>query len=85
MSVNLDRITEISRAVAVEHFPTLEIVGVTSGDGGSDRVEILATITGCHQDPCRVVVNVSRAEPDAFERELRTKLHEALIHHRAQP
>lgn len=81
MSVNLEQVHEISRGVVFEHGRGLEVDGVTFSDGGTDRVEILVSITGCHSGPCRFSLNVSRADGADFERDFRAKLIEALHKH----
>jgi hypothetical protein len=82
MRLKLDEITHIAREVAAEQHPPLEVVAVSSG-GGSERVELLVTITGCHVDPCRVIVSLSRGDRDDIEQQLRLKFRAALAHHRA--
>jgi hypothetical protein len=82
LTLNLDTITAISRAIAADHDPRLEVVGVASSDGGSDRVELLVTIVGCHQEPCILMLNLTRTETSQFERELKLKLREKLAGHR---
>lgn len=83
MPLNVDAITAISRTVALEHGRAVEILGVTATDGGTDRAELLINITGCHQDSCRLLLNISRTEGAEFEVELRAKLIEALRTHDA--
>jgi len=82
MSISLDRVTEISREVAAGVDQRLQLVGVTSTEGGGDRVELLITMSGCHVEPCMHLLNVSRAEADVLEREVREKLQTALTAHR---
>jgi hypothetical protein len=84
MTVPVDAIMEVTRSVAAEHSARLEVLGVVSTEGGSDRVEVLITIAGCHTEPCRFVINLSRAEESELKAQLRTKLQEALRHHAAQ-
>jgi hypothetical protein len=84
MTIPVDTIMEVTRSVAAEHSARLEVLGVVSNEGGSDRVEVLITIAGCHTDSCRVVINLSRAEGSDLEEQLRTKLREALLHHASQ-
>jgi len=84
VALSLDTITAISRDIAAGHDPPLEVVGVASSDGGSDRVELLVTIVGCHQEPCILMLNLTRAESSQFERELKDKLREKLADHRRQ-
>lgn len=83
MSVHLDQVHEISRVVVREHGRGLAVEGVTFSDGGTDRVEILVSIRGCHAGACRFALNVSRADGADFEREFRAKLIAALRKHAA--
>ena len=82
--LTLDEIAAISRSVALEHGRALQVVGVTATDGGAGRAEVLVTIKGCHRDPCRFLINVSRAEGDAFEKAFRSELHKVLVAHGTQ-
>ncbi len=82
MTLDLDTITAISRTIAADHDPRLEVIGVASSDGGSDRVELLVTIVGCHQEPCILMPNLLRTEASAFERELKLTLREKLTDHK---
>jgi hypothetical protein len=82
MPLNVESIAAISRMVALEHGHAVTIVGVTATDGGSDRAEVLVTISGCHDDDCRLLLNINRREGPELERELRAKLAEALRLHR---
>ena len=81
--MNLDRVTEISRDVAAGVDRRLNVVGVTATEGGGDRAELFVTISGCHAEPCIHLLNVSRAEPGALERDVRTQLQHALATHDA--
>jgi hypothetical protein len=81
MTIPVDAIMEVTRSVAAEHSSRIEVLGVVSTEGGSDRVEVLITIAGCHTDSCRLVINLSRAEESELKAQLRTKLREALRHH----
>ena len=78
MTLNPDSVTALSREIARQVDPRFEVLGVTSIDGGSDRVELLVTLKGCHREPCTVMVNVSRAD----QQQLRETLHQALANHR---
>jgi hypothetical protein len=84
MTISLDEITRISRDVAREDS-ALELLQVASNDANSERVELLITIRGCHEEPCMLLVNVSRADPVRFERELKTELRKVLAAHRSRP
>jgi hypothetical protein len=83
MSVNVPEVTALSREIVLQHGGGLEVVAVASS-GDSERVEVMVDIRGCHQEPCRFVVNVSRATPEQFDREFRLKLGEALQKHADQ-
>lgn len=82
MRLDLDRVTRISREVATQVDERLSVAGVTLTEGGGNRVELLVTVEGCHREPCRHLLNVSRTEPAEFERDLRDKLVAALTEHR---
>lgn len=81
MSATLDEISAAAREIAAEHTPPLTVVAVTSADGGSGRVEILLMVTGCHVEPCRLLVNIDRDDPDALRQALREKFRSALAAH----
>lgn len=85
MGVTIEEISGISRTVALEHGSGLEVAGVTVSDGAIERVEVIVAISGCHEGVCRFVVNVTRANGGAFEREFRFKLGAALARHHAEP
>ncbi len=80
MSVSLPELSALSREVVLEHGRGLEVVSVTTS-GDNERVEVTVDIGGCHQEPCRFVVNVSRADAQQFDREFRSQLSEALHKH----
>jgi hypothetical protein len=81
MPLDLDEITAISLDVIRQHAASLALVGLTASDGGSSRAEIMVTVKGCHAEPCRLLLNLSRADRTAFEAELRQTLHDALRMH----
>ena len=83
MAIALETINAVSRDVIREHGRGLELVGVTKMGKDSERVEILVTIGGCHQEPCRFVIDVSRVDDEVFEREFRAKLNDAVVKHAA--
>lgn len=82
MTLNVDAVTEISRAVASELDHRLEVLAVAATEGGSERVELLVTIAGCHREPCAIMLNIDRTDPSRFEVEVREKLRDALVAHR---
>ena len=81
MTLTIDSITTMSRAVAADYDPRLHVMGVVSTDGESGRVELLITIDGCHAEPCVIMLNVTRLGRAAFERDLREKFRDALASH----
>ena len=76
MSVSLDMVTAISRAVAAEEGLDVQRITVASTDAEAHRVELLVTLVRPPFEPRRVLLNLSRKEPAAFERQLRAKLYE---------
>ena len=81
MPLDLERVTDISRQVASSVDDRLNILSVSATEGGGNRVELLVTVEGCHREPCRHLFNVTRADADDVEDELRSKLHTALTGH----
>ena len=79
--LSIDTVTALSRDVAAEYDSRLEVIGVASTSGESRRVEVLVTVRGCHQEPCVLMVNLTRQGQQAFERDLRQKLRRALVAH----
>lgn len=83
MSVSLAEVTALSREVVLQHGGGLDVLAVTTG-GDHGRVEVMVDVGGCHREPCRFVVNISRADAKQFDREFRVKLSEALQKHTIQ-
>ena len=85
MKLSVGTVTEISRKVAQQHDPDLEVVGVVLTEGASDRAEVVVRIRGCHPpDPCRVVLNVNRhLTRDQLASQLGAELTKAIASHRA--
>jgi hypothetical protein len=83
VTLSKDDITRRVASLLREHGRALDVVGVASSEGGSGRIELLITIAGCHAEPCRLLINVTRASPIDFERELRAALADALASHGA--
>ena len=79
--LTIDAVTELSRDVAAESDSRLEVIGVASTAGESSRVEVFVTVRGCHQEPCVLMVNLTRQGHQAFEHDLRESLHRALAEH----
>ena len=84
--MSLPDVTRVSREIAADYDPRLQVIGVASTSGESGRVELLLTIQGCHREPCVIMLNVTRVGHAAFEHELRAKFFQALqLHLRDSP
>jgi hypothetical protein len=81
MPLSLSELTHIAETFAREHNPALTVVGVASTDPDTSRVELLVTVRGCHNDPCTLLLNLSRDDRNKFEAELGAQLREALRAH----
>ena len=81
--LSIDTVSMLSREVAAEYDSRLEVIGVASTAGENSRVEVFVTVRGCHQEPCVVMVNLTRQGHEAFERDLRDNLRRALGAHTA--
>jgi len=81
VTLSLDEVSAISRAVVEDYRDDLEVIRVAASEGGIGRVEVLVTISGCHREPCMLMLNLTRAERGMLESELRTKLREVLAAH----
>jgi hypothetical protein len=85
MPLNSDEIAAIARDVIRTSHHRLDLVGVTAVEGGSDRVELMITVRGCHAEPCRLLLNLSRGTRADLEADLRRKLETVLRTHITQP
>lgn len=83
MSVPVELVTAICRRVAAENSPSVEVLGVVSGEGGTGRVEVLIRLPGGDGEPARLSLNLSRANQSTLEQDLRAQLREALRAHTA--
>lgn len=55
-------------AISKEHA-NLEVLGVTTSEGGSRYTEVIMRIRGCHAEPCQVVIGVDRDVSESTFRE----------------
>lgn len=83
MPLNATEIAVLGRIVVRQHNRNLDIVSVATTDGGSERTEVLVTISGCHQEPCRFVLNVSRVNSVEFHHDFTEQLNRELLKHNA--
>ena len=81
MNLSQEEIATIARDVLQAYPRPLELGGLMASDGGSGRVELMITVSGCHDAPCRLLLNLSRASKTDLESELRDKLQEQLRAH----
>lgn len=77
MSLTVDDVLAISRHVAAEFGDAVNVDAVASNQVAAGRIELLLTIGG--SEPTRLLLNLERNNPPAFERTLRTKLKKALV------
>jgi hypothetical protein len=81
MPLTHDEIVVISQDVIRRYPRPLEFAGVMASEGGTDRVEVMVTISGCYDLPCRFILNLSRGDAPTLAAELRRKLEEWLRSH----
>ena len=84
LPLDQEAIALICRRVIQQHPRQLELIGVMASEGGSDRVEIMVTVKGCHAEPCRLLLNLSRSNRAELESELSRTLEEQLVSHVAE-
>ena len=75
--INLDRVAQAANEAARDMAIPVTVIG-TVPTGGSDYVEIVLRIEGCHKDPCHIELGVMR---DASLDALRTQIGEQLQRH----
>jgi hypothetical protein len=71
MTLSLDQVTALSRAVVAQERRDVEVVGVLSSVGGSGHVELLVKLRECRDDRCRAVLSLTRMDDAGFEGDLR--------------
>jgi hypothetical protein len=79
MLLTLLDVRRIAREVISKEHPDLEVLGVTTSEGGSRYTEVILRIRGCHAEPCQVIIGVDRdvSEP-AFRREVDKRVRQHL-------
>lgn len=58
--LTVDTITRVATEVAQEHSPPVRVFGTVLTTPGSEYVEIVVNIDGCHEDPCQLQLSVFR-------------------------
>jgi len=77
MSLDTATITELSRAIVEDYDdPEVEVVGVAATHGGSDRVELLVSMSDPSDGRRMLMLNLTRVRKADFERDFRSRLHE---------
>ena len=80
MMLATDVVNEISRSVAAEQSPDLDVLGILSA-GGSERIELLVAMADGHDEQRRYMITVARTNATEFETELRSKLSAVVRNH----
>jgi hypothetical protein len=81
MPLTQEEITAITRSVLRESNSSATLTGVSASDGGTNRVELIITLEGCHPEPCRILLNLDRVDRSRLENDLRAQLRNALEEH----
>jgi hypothetical protein len=58
--LTVDAITRIATEVALEHSPAVRVFGTVLTTPGSEYVEVVVNVEGCHEDPCQLQLSVFR-------------------------
>ena len=74
-------VSEITRNVAAEQSPDLDLVGVLSNGGGESIELLLAMRREDVEAPRRYMITVPRTDASQLESELRRKLNEVVTSH----
>lgn len=69
MALTLSDVRRIAGQVAKQQTPPLEVVGAVSGEGAAIYAEVIMTVSGCHVEPCQLVIGVSRVASETECRE----------------
>jgi hypothetical protein len=77
MALKLADVRRIATEVAQDQFSSLEIVAAVA-EGESGYTEVLMTVRGCRQEPCQIMIGLSR---DASESEFRAAIGERVREH----
>jgi len=77
-SLTLPDVRRIVGDVAAEQPQPLDVVAAIPADRDSGYTEVILVVRGCHVEPCRMVLGVTR---DASEVELRAAVRTMLLEH----
>jgi len=80
---DVEDVTRIAREAAREQTQTVKVAGVVLSAGGSDYIEILVNLEGCHPEPCQFSLGVFRNVSEAaLKTAVAEQLRSHLNHHR---
>ena len=74
MSISLDVVAQITRALAAKAGPDVTQITIASASADTHRVELLVTLARSPFEPRRVMLNLSRRDRVIFERQLWAQL-----------
>jgi hypothetical protein len=81
-TMSMTEISRIARTAAGRTSPQLNVVGVTINAGGSDYVEIVVDVRGCHRESCQILLGVFRNVTEgALEAAISDQLRQHLAAH----
>jgi hypothetical protein len=81
-TMSMTEISRIARRAAGRTSPQLNVVGVTINAGGSDYVEIVVDVRGCHRESCQILLGVFRNVAEgALEAAISDQLRQHLAAH----
>jgi len=85
MALTLNDVRRIARDEAEREHSNLEVIGAVPAEGESTRyTELVLTVRGCDQKPCRLIVGLNREATEAELRaSVRGRLREHLLEHRS--
>ena len=77
--IALNEVVSQIKAVLAEEHSALEVIGVSGSEGSGEYVEVVLSIRGCHQEPCRLLIGLQRTPRESSLREeIREKLRDHL-------
>ena len=65
---DVEDVTRIAHEAAREQTQTVKVAGVVLSAGGSDYIEILVNLEGCHAEPCQFSLGVFRNVSEAAQK-----------------
>src|SRR5262245_43765308 len=84
MTLTLNDVRRIAMDVAAQQHPSLDVIGVTTREGSSGSAEVILALRDCQNEPCRMVIGVSRQISEVECRgAVRTRIQEHLRSKRA--